>query len=100
MLVFLVQKPQVLQADMALVMESNQPIPVSFKETNVTNVRAMYVRNIRLAKLLVRPPAKESRATLEISAPDKVDLSALVVIIEKSVTIPTPPTQAVEMRQN
>ena len=97
---FRVQNPQVLQADIALVAASNQPIPVSFSEKKVTTVKAMYVRNIRLAKLVLRSPAKGSRATVEISAPDKVDLSAPAVIMENSVTMPTPPTQAVEMRQN
>ena len=53
-----------------------------------------------MAKLVLRSPAKGSRATVEISAPDRVDLSAPAVIIENSVTMPTPPTQAVEMRQN
>ena len=41
-----------------------------------------------------------SRATVEISAPARIDLSIRTASIEKRVTIPTPPTQAVEMRQN
>ena len=63
MLVFRVQKPQVLQADIALVAASNQPIPVSFSAKNVTTVKAMYVRNIRLAKLVLRSPANGSPRT-------------------------------------
>ena len=37
-----------------------------------------------MAKLVLRSPAKGSRATVEISAPDRVDLSAPAVIIENS----------------
>lgn len=53
-----------------------------------------------MAKLPFFSPAIESLATLEISAPDKVDLSTPLVSMEKSVTMPTPPTHAVETRQN
>ena len=38
MLVFLVQKPQVLQADIALVAESNHPMPVSLNDIILMNV--------------------------------------------------------------
>ena len=41
MLVFRVQNPQVLQADIALVAASNQGMPVSFSAKNVTSVKAM-----------------------------------------------------------
>ena len=58
------------------------------------------MRSIRFAKRLVWPPAKDSLATLDISAPERIDLSSLPISIENSETIPTPPTQAVEMRQN
>ena len=37
---------------------------------------------------------------LDISALESVDLSARPVSIENRVTMPMPPTQAVEMRQN
>ena len=40
MLVLRVQKPQVLQADIASVSASNQPIPVNIKEMNVAPVSA------------------------------------------------------------
>ena len=40
MLVLRVQKPQVLQADMALVRESNQFMPVRTSARKVTAVRA------------------------------------------------------------
>ncbi len=53
-----------------------------------------------MTKLLLLSPAKGSLATWEISAPDSVDLSARPVIMENNVTIPTPPTHAVEIRQN
>ena len=57
--------------------------------------------SIRWAKLLLRSPAKGSRATLEISAPERVDLSSRSrMSIENRVTMPIPPTQAVEMRQS
>ena len=100
MLAFRVQNPHVLQADIALVAASNQPIPVNLRQKKVTTLKAMYVSNILLAKVPFRSPAKVSRATLEISALDRADLSAPPVIIEKRVTIPTPPTHAVEIRQN
>ena len=100
MLVLRVQNPQVLQADMASVAASNQPSPVSLKAKKETSVRMMYVQSIRLAKRSLRSPAKAFRATVEISAPDSVRLSDRTVSIENSVTMPTPPTQAVEMRQN
>lgn len=56
--------------------------------------------SILLAKLFPLSPANGSLATLDISAPDRADLLALPVSMENRVTIPTPPTHAVEMRQN
>ena len=56
--------------------------------------------SILLAKTPFLSPEKLSRATLEISAPERVDFSTPPVIMENSVTIPIPPTQAVDMRQN
>ena len=54
-----------------------------------------------LAKNSLRSPGSSSRAIREISAPDRVDWSERPTIRrEKSVTIPTPPTQAVAVRQN
>ena len=101
MLVFRVQKPQVLHADIALVSASNQPMPVNLKERKVIPVNEAYVASIRFAKLLLRSPANGSRATSEISAPESVDLSSLSrMSIENRVTMPMPPTQAVEMRQS
>ena len=38
MLALRVQNPQVLHADIAFVAESNQPIPVSFRDRPVTTV--------------------------------------------------------------
>lgn len=54
---------------------------------------------MRLVKLPKRPE-KPSLATLEISAPESLDLSELPIIMENSVTIPMPPTQAVDILQN
>ena len=56
--------------------------------------------SIRLAKLAFFAPANDSRATLDISAPDKVVLSDLSVSMENRVTIPMPPTQAVDIRHS
>ena len=56
--------------------------------------------SIRFVKLAFFSPARDSLATLEISAPDKVVLSDFPASIEKRVTMPIPPTQAVEMRHS
>ena len=56
---------------------------------------------IRFAKLNFLSPSKGSLARLDISAPESIAFSPLSVItMENRVTMPMPPTQAVEMRQN
>ena len=55
---------------------------------------------MRLAKLSLFSPATESRATVDISDPASMDLSERPVSMENRVTMPTPPTHAVEIRQN
>ena len=100
MLVLRLQKPHVLQADIAFVAASNHPIPVSLSDRKVMAVKEIYVTSILFTKLPLLSPVKASRAILDISAFERADLSSPIVIEENKVTIPIPPTHAVEIRQN